>query len=426
MLRLFLSLYLIICCGLLFINFTSNQLYFWLQEQPVETHIESVYQPLLKQYQILYDKIDIASFKATLSASKFSLLDSKTVALPDSVQMMLHSKPLLHLVDDTGQQTIYYKLSEQHLLQLPVSQYGQVNWVATALIVISYIVLAGFVLLWSRPLWRDLSRLRQFSQSYTPTNNSNQQISQLNQISRLSVLKPLVSAFEQMTVRINQLVAQQKHFAHAVSHDIRTPLARLKFAAEVMPQTEQSHLKQDFLDDINEIEVMVDELLNFARIDSQQPQMCIELVNITQLLQNIIEKLNRNSSMPITLLHHNSVFAYADGLWIEKAVQNVLTNAQKFAKSQVFVDYTVENDNITIIIEDDGPGIPEESRQLALAPFIRLEKSRNKANSGFGLGLSICNRILSWHHGSLSIDSGTQLKGAKVALSWPVQDANEN
>jgi signal transduction histidine kinase len=109
----------------------------------------------------------------------------------------------------------------------------------------------------------------------------------------------------------------------------------------------------------------------------------------------------------------------ADGHYLERAIQNLITNALRYAQTKVRVTVTIVKD-IEITVEDDGDGVPAADRQRIWQPFSRLESSRNKAGGGFGLGLAIVAKILEWHQG-IAYVTESSLGGASFHLRWPLQ-----
>src|SRR5690606_39303257 len=112
---------------------------------------------------------------------------------------------------------------------------------------------------------------------------------------------------------------------------------------------------------------------------------------------------------------------YGDGHYLERALQNLLVNAKKYAVNQILLTLRQHKSGWQIDVEDDGPGIPEALRQDILKPFFRAEASRNKQAGGFGLGLAIVHRVAQWHQGNIEVTTST-LGGARFVLSLPQRD----
>jgi len=167
-----------------------------------------------------------------------------------------------------------------------------------------------------------------------------------------------------------------------------------------------------------ELERLVDEMLNYGRLESQNDNLHMEDVNISELATHLIDKLTRHHQIKVTRNITENIICRCDGHLIERALQNYVTNALRYAKSQISVTITQTDSQVIFHVEDDGQGIDESQRELVFQAFTRLDKSRNKDNGGFGLGLAIVKRIAQWHQGECSVDSSV-LNGAKFSLTIP-------
>jgi two-component system, OmpR family, sensor kinase len=218
------------------------------------------------------------------------------------------------------------------------------------------------------------------------------------------------------------LIALQKQMTHAISHDIRTPLARLKFSMAIMTNTRQeqqafTQLTTDMGKDIEEVERLIDEMLTYGRLDTVQSPLTIERVDIAQLMVNLIEKLQRQSDKKLVLTINEPLLFECDGHLLERAIQNIIVNGLRYATRQVSVTVLEEN-GLEIVIEDDGPGIDPDVVETIFEPFTRLENSRNKTCGGFGLGLSIAAKIVVWHGGEIKVTNSDN-HGAIFRLNLP-------
>ena len=174
--------------------------------------------------------------------------------------------------------------------------------------------------------------------------------------------------------------------------------------------------KQSLLSDIQEIEELIDNLLSFGRIDSAQIELDKQDVDLSSLLNNLVDKLAPLSEKNIECDISDKIHYFCDGHFLERAIQNLIANGQKYGDAKVFVALTETEQAVYVNIEDDGAGIPEQQQESVLQPFTRLDKSRNKNSGGFGLGLAIVSRIIQWHQGQLDINN-SQLGGAKVTIT---------
>ena len=109
----------------------------------------------------------------------------------------------------------------------------------------------------------------------------------------------------------------------------------------------------------------------------------------------------------------------AEERYIHRAIQNLVSNACRYANSRVEVRVRIGHDNCRIDVEDDGPGVPEDQRERVFTAFARLDDSRTRSSGGYGLGLSIVRRIMHWHNGKALVTTSERLGGARFSLVWP-------
>ena len=274
-----------------------------------------------------------------------------------------------------------------------------------------FVLLAVAVALWLWPVARDIRalqrRLQQFSaDADTPL-----------QLPARSFIAPIARSFQQMSLQIRELLALQREMTHAVSHELRTPIARLNFALEMaqqLPEEERQLMQQD----VKELQQLVDEILDYARLETGQSPLHKQHLDLTELIVNVQEKLTPLPGATISLQLPDRAMLYGDGHYLERALQNLLVNAKKYAVNQIRLTLRQHKSGWQIDVEDDGPGIPEALRQDILKPFFRAEASRNKQAGGFGLGLAIVHRVAQWHQGNIEVTTST-LGGARFVLSLP-------
>ena len=172
--------------------------------------------------------------------------------------------------------------------------------------------------------------------------------------------------------------------------------------------------------DVRELQQLVDEILDYARLETGQLPLQLQHIDLNELINNVQEKLAPLPGAAISLYLPPHATLYADAHYLERALQNLLVNAKKYARQQIRLTLRSQQQYWQITVEDDGPGIPAPLRQDVIKPFFRVEASRNKQAGGFGLGLAIVHRVVQWHQGSLSIGDSS-LGGASFSLRLPQQ-----
>ena len=226
-------------------------------------------------------------------------------------------------------------------------------------------------------------------------------------------LVALAKALNSMRKRIAIMVESRTRMLRGISHDLRTPLTRLRLKAERLPA---DPLREALLSDINHIDRLLGESLDYLR-DSYRKEH-VERIDIASTVQTICSEF-ADTGFDISYRGPNRLIVNCRPLAITRAVTNLCDNATKFA-SQVVVDLYAGSETIAIDVIDDGPGIPETLRQRVLEPFFKIDSARNDANSGFGLGLSIVAEIVQAHGGELEF-LDRRPNGFVVRLILPAQ-----
>ena len=225
------------------------------------------------------------------------------------------------------------------------------------------------------------------------------------------------SAFIAMRSRIEKQIEQRTQMLSGVSHDLRTPLTRLKLGLTLLKNENEA---KEMLEDVNSMQAMLDEFLIFAKTEAIEeptkldPVRLIERIIIRNKKQpQIIEFNNESNSSGLVLIPLREIM-------FERAIQNILDNA-KNVSSKISIHLDIKKNFLQILIEDNGPGTDPNDREKALKPFARLDQSRNQNNhSGVGLGLSIALDTVRSHGGNLTLDSSQKLGGLRVKITLPL------
>ncbi|MFM7673845.1 MAG: sensor histidine kinase [Candidatus Fonsibacter sp.] len=215
--------------------------------------------------------------------------------------------------------------------------------------------------------------------------------------------------FEKMKRRILKHISQRTAMLSGISHDLKTPLTRMKLELELLGKDSKF---QALKEDIVEMEKMISEYLDFASNQYLQP---IEKFNLMDLLNNLVSKSFKKN---ITLkCQKNLIFSGRKNL-IRRCIANIINNAQKYGTT-VLINAKKSQKNIIITIDDDGPGIKDEQKEKVFRPFYRVDKSRNLNDANVGLGLSIVEDIVNSHGGRVKLLDNPKGKGLRVFLSFP-------
>ena len=221
-------------------------------------------------------------------------------------------------------------------------------------------------------------------------------------------------AFQAMRHRIMRQLNERTAMLAGVSHDLRTPLTRVRLQLALMDDNDdQKAIRQD----IDEMEEMIDGYLSFAAGEGEEPTVEVEVDKmVSRLVSQAAKAHNFDISFeaPDPAIPPFSIRRKA----IQRTFSNIISNAVRYSTKTV-VTVRVRNDEITFIFDDNGAGIPEELRADAVRPFIRLEESRNRKTGGTGLGLSIASDIVLGHGGELTL-LNSPLGGLRVTIKLPM------
>lgn len=235
----------------------------------------------------------------------------------------------------------------------------------------------------------------------------------------------LAATFNSMTEHIRRLIESQRELTRAVSHELRTPVARIRFAVDMLADTDDYDdrmSQRDYIDqDIESLNSLIDEILTYAKLEEGSPKMDWEEVDLQELVSQIVRETNALGK-PVTVKVGNmqkGVFAQADRRYLHRVLQNLAGNATRYAESTIIISAGLEKNEAFISVEDDGQGIAEKDREKVFIPFARLDDSRTRASGGYGLGLSIVSRIAFWFNGRMSVDESPTLGGARFIMTWP-------
>ena len=235
----------------------------------------------------------------------------------------------------------------------------------------------------------------------------------------------LAATFNSMTEHIRRLIESQRELTRAVSHELRTPVARIRFAVDMLADTDDYDdrmSQRDYIDqDIESLNGLIDEILTYAKLEEGSPKMDWEDVDLQELVSQIVRETNALGK-PVTVKVgkvQKGAFAQADRRYLHRVLQNLAGNATRYAESTIIISAGLEKNEAFISVEDDGQGIPEKDREKVFIPFARLDDSRTRASGGYGLGLSIVSRIAFWFNGRMSVDESPTLGGARFIMKWP-------
>ena len=215
--------------------------------------------------------------------------------------------------------------------------------------------------------------------------------------------------FEMMRKRILRHLNQRNEMLSGISHDLRTPLTRMKLQIAFI---EDKDLANKLAEDINEMEKMLNEYLQFTSSSYIEKN---EMFNLSELIDQIVNKYN-NKNIENDLIPR--VYINGRKNLINRCLNNIIDNALKYG-GKVKIKLSKKNTNLFITIDDDGPGIPNKEHENVFKPFYKIDKGRADSKSSVGLGLSIASDIIRSHGGSITLDK-SKMNGLSVKIFLPV------
>jgi signal transduction histidine kinase len=227
----------------------------------------------------------------------------------------------------------------------------------------------------------------------------------------------LAAAFNQMVQRVRDMIVARDQLLLDVSHELRSPLTRLKVALELLPPGER---RQQMTADVAEMEIMIAELLELERLrDGRGLQLARQ--DLLPVLRDVAERFRDRAPGVRLTLGTQELPLDIDVDKLRIVFRNLLENAIKYSlpdSRPVQVSAAADADSVVVRVSDDGPGIPDGDLANVFEPFFRVDRSRSKKTGGYGLGLSICKRIVEAHGGAIAVENNPG-RGASFIVSLP-------
>lgn len=366
----------------------------------------SIYQ-LVQQEHWNYQLDAEPLFKLQQQGQIIQQVPASSLYFPPELSALLRQQQIV-AVDLSDGQSLYYRQSLQpHMLD----QLGPLPTLSVADNSLPFLLYGALALLFLALLWpvfRDIRRLTLLTQQFAASPGPVQ-----SQINSGSSLYPLAQSMEQMASQISQMMTINQDMSRTIAHETRTPLARMKFTLSLAAQQLETRYQQRLLDDIEEIDALVSNYLDFSKLDYFRHQHPLPRHNTADFMADLASRfdiyqhafeLSFQAQIPIAHFHYSALLL---------AGQNLLANAIRYAKGSIQVSFEQTETYYQLTVADDGPGL-EEHPDVLMRLFRRGDNS-----SGFGLGLYIVNKVAQWHQGEVVIHS-TPLQGTNVSLRWPL------
>ena len=331
--------------------------------------------------------------------------------LSQELQKSLNNKYLIEDIPEEKKVIINIEV-ENGILEFVIPRrnvYATNSHIFLVWMVISSILILSIAILFLRQQIKPIEKLAKAAESF----GIGRKIKNFKPTGATEVRKA-ADAYIKMQERIEKFLEQRTLMLAGVSHDLRTPLTRIKLQLEMYSNQKGN---TELLKDVNEMQYMLETYLDFSQTVSSEEDTEVDL---KELIDNIISTSNEKSKI-ISLKPTNlkNIKYICKKIALKRCVINLINNAKAFG-DEVLITLNESNKEITITIEDNGPGIPKKDYEKALRPFQRLDSSRNQNIAGSGLGLSISQEIMNSIGGNIKL-SKSKLGGLKVIMALPLK-----
>lgn len=428
---LYISIIFTVLGSLFFIGWGLDELVEYSTEGKVtEAHGTTVYRHLLNGLSSELSSLNSKELNKRVEQfqqyyqMETSLASSKKIALPSSLITELNQQGGLLLASSSNQYLLKNITNHPDFLlriELPVEKVEDTNF-NFILTLILYVSICCILILWLFPLTRRLYLLNNAAAKI-----GSGQLDARIAHSKFSYIKVLEQSFNTMASKIEKLVADNKILARSLSHDIRTPMACLRFGIEAALDCKSIEKKNSYLirmdNELTRMEEMTSLFLDYASMERQALNLKKQPTNVLALVTSAIadcQVLAKQKNIELSILEPEDLLSYQlDYHWCYRAIVNLISNAIGYADSCVIIQLKNSHNAMTITVADDGKGISEDKLDIIFNPFVKLDADRTREQGHFGLGLAICTKVMDWHQGSISVTNGTQLCGANFTLSFP-------
>ncbi len=417
--KLSLSLIVITLISIVMLGWAIDKLFEQLavdQQQDIIGHYQTIGQQLASTIDISNDAELFITTWNQLDKNQLSLTAQGAFPLPDElISDFKDGKPLV--LRSEQNLSFHYWLPKQNsiLTFTPQELINLIDNESTnlALTVLFYLGIVLVIALWLTPLIRRLQLLRRSAMAF-----GDGQFQRRIKLSKSSFIADIEAEFNRMADKIESLIADNKLISSAVSHDLKTPLARLRLGIDVLEDCQDETTRTKYIErlnsDIDEMQSLIEVLIGYARLEQaliKLDKSPIDLVEVVTHLQQHYQQQGFDFKIEIALSKKSMMIA-GDRHYLRMLLQNILQNSFNYFQQAIKVKISDSTDQITLDIHDDGPGIPESIRDDVVKPFIKSE------SSGHGLGLAIAERIAEWHKAKLTIADSKELGGAQIQIAF--------
>jgi len=446
MARHFLTLYLLIVATLAAATWGQERLWeIYGRRSAAEDAVPAAALALFEEQLRAVPVADRRPFTTALAANSgvnLELFEPADIAGRDTLERLARGEAAFMRAAD-GETWILKRLrDEPRVIAFRYSISEERSGIEWALAFGLYAAIGLAIMAWLWPLTRDLRRLERSTTTFGDRNWVFDA-----DIKPGSQVRPLAEAFRRMAERIDSLIGSHQDMSNAVSHEIKTPLARMRFEIEMARTARDGEIVAKHLNnidtDIAELNAFVTAALDYAILERAEVALNVGEHDFTLILPAVTDSVRRAAPPSLALLceltigkgdtsdkgdgsNNPSVTrVHCDAHLMETVLRNLLYNAIRYARTRIRVAFAIEaagtGASYVLHVDDDGPGIPEADRERVFGSFVQLAQPRG-TKTGYGLGLAIVRRAVEWHAGTAAVLT-SPLGGARFEIRWPAQRA---
>ena len=424
--KLTLSLLLVILIAVIGIGGVLDNLFSQYKTQPINQSDE------LSSYRQLGNSL-AATLDKQLKPQKFienwphqtelsvDLTELDSFILPASLKGSFYAGESLTLETELSISIHFILPSQQKVLTFnipPIAKKNSNSSLQLLLTGVFYIGIIVVVLIWLYPLIKQLRKLKRTTKAF-----GEGKFQERITTKSISYITDIENEFNQMAQRIETLISDNRLLSDAVSHDLRTPLARLRFGIEALQETENPQLREKYqahlCRDIDEMERLVSVLLNYARIEQSMIAVEKQNIDLNEIINHCIQSFTDSANDNEKVIHWHAegvALVKGDINYLNMLINNLLGNALQYASKEIKLSVIKKDAKLSFIISDDGAGIAKEKRSELMKPFMRGEQAHE--SPGYGMGLAIVAKIAQLHDATFSITDSIELGGAEFNVSF--------
>jgi two-component system OmpR family sensor kinase len=384
----------------------------WVYSRYQQQQVPSVSALNIKTLLTQYCQDNPCETNAILPFSHVTLYPIETLAISQQASKELSEHGVLTVSSSTGN-ALLFLVTPTMVAEYTLTHQGMVesNPYLPNFVFYSLLALSVFLAFW--PLFADMWRIKQGVSQFAESKD----LAKLELVGS-RFFAPVTDTLSWMLTKIAKLIALQQELSASMSHDIRTQLSRMKFTLASLNSENVAEIQQTLKQDINDIQALLEQHLDFATLDHQTPELHKTPVQINTYLGDYISQISGYCDKKLTTQFAQLPALELDMRLVPRVFKNLIDNATKHAENEIVLSTAVCDKWVSVTVEDDGQGVALGDFDQIFLPYT---KGSGK-NAGYGLGLAICKKIMLWHQGEISVEKSKRLGGACFKLTFKRAD----